>query len=289
MKIDNAVILAAGTSSRFAPLSFETHKALIEVKGEVLIERQIRQLKEAGISEIYLVTGYKSKQFEYLKEKLGVLLLYNPDYRIRNNNSSIHIARDVLCNSYLCSADNYFPENPFEDQAEESFYSAVFSEGKTEEWCMTEDAEGYINSVTIGGEHAWYMLGHTFWSEEFSKRFLSILEEEYDRPETAAKLWESIFREHLSELKMKIRKYEPGSIFEFDTLDDLRKFDPSYFSDTRSKILKKAALRLGIGEEAIREVKTVKDRTNEAVGCTFLCPKGRFRYLYEEGHLYRCQ
>ena len=70
MKVDNAVIMAAGTSSRFAPLSYETHKGLIEVNGEVLIERQIRQLQDAGVPEIYLVTGYKAEQFQYLRAKL---------------------------------------------------------------------------------------------------------------------------------------------------------------------------------------------------------------------------
>ena len=54
-KAAHAVIMAAGTSSRFAPLSYEFPKALITVKGEVLIERQIRQLKEAGINDIYAV------------------------------------------------------------------------------------------------------------------------------------------------------------------------------------------------------------------------------------------
>ena len=54
-RVDNAVIMAAGASSRFAPLSYEYHKGLIEVKGEILIERQIRQLREAGISEIIIV------------------------------------------------------------------------------------------------------------------------------------------------------------------------------------------------------------------------------------------
>ena len=58
--VDNAVILAAGTSSRFAPLSYEMPKALIEVKGEVLIERQIRQLQETGIDEIVIVTGSRN-------------------------------------------------------------------------------------------------------------------------------------------------------------------------------------------------------------------------------------
>ena len=49
MKVNNAIIMAAGTASRFAPLSFEVHKALIEVRGEVLIERQIKQLKKPAL------------------------------------------------------------------------------------------------------------------------------------------------------------------------------------------------------------------------------------------------
>ena len=33
MKVDNAIIMAAGTSSRFAPLSYESHKAMTVLKG----------------------------------------------------------------------------------------------------------------------------------------------------------------------------------------------------------------------------------------------------------------
>ena len=96
-KVDNAVIMAAGTASRFAPLSYETHKALITVKGEVLIERQIRQLKEAGVPEIYIVTGYKSEQFEYLKEKFGVHLVHNSEYLVRNKRFlKIHIFAHLI-------------------------------------------------------------------------------------------------------------------------------------------------------------------------------------------------
>ena len=44
-RVENAVIMAAGLSSRFAPISYEKPKALICVRGEILIERQIRQLQ----------------------------------------------------------------------------------------------------------------------------------------------------------------------------------------------------------------------------------------------------
>ena len=45
-RVNNAVILAAGASTRFIPLSLEQPKGLFEVKGERLIERQIKQLQD---------------------------------------------------------------------------------------------------------------------------------------------------------------------------------------------------------------------------------------------------
>ena len=236
-KVDNAVIMAAGTSSRFAPLSYERPKALIEVRGEVLIERQIRQLQDAGIREIYIVLGYKAEQFDYLKEKFGVHIIKNEDYLVRNNHSSIHAARNVIRNTYICSADNYFPENPFEKYVEESYYAALYSQGHTKEWCMQTDAAGYINRVTVGGSDAWYMLGHAFWSEEFSKIFLKILDSVYDDPAIRNLFWEDLFIRNLPELRMQVRQYDDDRIFEFDSLDELREFDTTYISDTRSAIL----------------------------------------------------
>ena len=287
MKVDNAIIMAAGTSSRFAPLSYERHKALTLVRNEVLIERQIRQLKEAGINEIFLITGYKAEQFDYLKDRFDVRLIHNPDYLDRNNNGSIWAVKDILKNSYVCSADNYFSINPFETETECAYYAAAYAHGQTDEWCMTEDKNGYIRSVTISGRDSWYMYGHTFWDEEFSKGFLKILKEEYDLPETKGKLWEQIFMEHLDALKMKIRKYEPGVIYEFDTLDELRQFDVSYVYDTRSFILKEIAEKLNIKEKDFVDLKTIKGNTSEAIGFTFTAGNNSYKYLYETKELIR--
>lgn len=285
LKVDNAIIMAAGTSSRFAPLSYEQHKAMTVVCGEVLIERQIEQLKEASIPEIYLITGYKAEQFDYLVPRYGVKLLHNSEYLTRNNNSSIWAARNILSNTFLCSADNYFTENPFEAEVDDAYYAAEYAEGHTAEWCMEEDEQGYVSSVTVGGERAWYMLGHTFWSEEYSRRFLKILEEEYDLPETADKLWESIYMAHLDVLKMRIRKYAPGVIMEFDTMDELREFDPSYVDDTRSALIKRVAAELGVGEAAITGAGPLKAGSTEAVGFVFDCGDSRYAFHYDDMRL----
>ena len=284
-KVDNAVIMAAGTASRFAPLSHEKPKALIEVKGEVLIERQIRQLQQAGIDDIIVVVGYKKEQFEYLREKFGVEIVENNDYLCRNNNASIYAVKNRLRNTYICSSDNYFSENPFESVVEDAYYAAVYAEGETKEWCMTQDESGYINSVTIGGKNAWYMLGHTFWSEDFSRRFLKILEEIYELPETADLLWESIYMRHLDVLKMKMRKYSDDVIFEFDTLDELRVFDKSYVEDTRSAILKNIAMKLHCAEADIVNVNAYKTDNNAAAGIVFEANGKEYGYTYENNEL----
>ncbi len=282
MKVDNAIIMAAGMSSRFAPLSHERHKAMTIVKGEVMIERQIRQILDAGVDDIYIITGYKAEQFDYLVKTYGVKLIRNAEYKTRNNNSSIWAARNVLKSSYVCSADNYFEKNPFEKEVDDSYYAAEYADGQTQEWCLTEDDCGYIDSVTIGGAGAWYMMGHTFWSGDFSRRFLKILEDEYDRPETANKLWEKIFMAHLDTLKMKIRKYSPHVIREFDTMEELREFDKSYLTDTRSEIIKKIANKLRVKEEEITNILAIKLDSIEAAGFEFDCPDGHYKYYFSD-------
>ncbi len=284
-KVDNAIIMAAGVSSRFAPISYERPKALIKVKNEVLIERQIRQLKEAGVPQIIVVVGYKKEQFSYLQEQFGVVIVENPEYAVRNNNGSIYAVRKYLKNSYICSADNYFTNNPFEKEVSGSYYAAVYAAGATNEWCMEEDDNGLIKTVQIGGEKAWYMLGHAFWTEAFSRKFLEILKREYKYPKTRDKLWEKIFMEHLEELPMKIRKYNHEDIYEFDSLDELREFDSIYKVNSGSAILENIAKRLNCKEGELKKIIPQKDAQGEVTGFHFHSPKGIYKYDYNTGTL----
>ena len=60
-----AVILAAGFGMRMVPINMETPKPLVQVHGETLIERQIKQLHAAGVRNISVVVGFMKEQFEY--------------------------------------------------------------------------------------------------------------------------------------------------------------------------------------------------------------------------------
>ena len=66
---------------RLAPLTFDTPKCFINIKGEKMIERQIEQLKAAGIDDITIMVGFMKEKFDYLIDKYNVKLKYNPEYK----------------------------------------------------------------------------------------------------------------------------------------------------------------------------------------------------------------
>lgn len=276
----NAIILAAGTSTRFAPLSYEKPKGLLEVKGEVLIERQIRQLIEAGIDEIIVVVGYKSGQFQYLEEKFGVKLVLNEDYNIYNNTSSIIRVLDFLEDTYICSSDNYFPTNVFIEDVKDSYYSALYADGDTKEYCLTTDPEGNIAKVTVGGADSWYMVGHAFFSKEFSDKFRAIMEKEYEDENTRQGYWEDVYLRHIDALpQMKMRKYGPDEIEEFDSLAELRLFDDKYINDSGCRILRNICSVLSCEEKDIEDIVVLKNgMTNSSF--RFTCAKDGKKYVY---------
>lgn len=272
--------MAAGTSSRFAPLSYEKPKGLLKVKGEVLIERQIRQLKEAGIDDITIVIGYKAKLFHYLESKYDITLVLNEDYNHYNNTSSIIRVIDKLDNTYICSSDNYFPNNVFLEKPSTSFYSAQYSLEYTNEYCLTTDSDDNIIGVNIGGDRSWYMVGHVFFNSEFSKQFRKIMLKEYPNEETKLGYWEDVYIRYINQLpKMKIHRYLPHDIEEFDSLDELRQFDAEYINNTGCKIFHNICKTLDCKEQDICEIVVLKKGMTNSSFC-FKNSKDGLKYVY---------
>lgn len=278
-KVNNAIILAAGLSSRFAPISYEKPKGLLRVRGEVLIERQIEQLREAGIRDVTIVVGYKKEYFFYLKSKYGVSIVVNNEYASKNNHSSLYCVRNRLANTYICSSDDYFTENPFEPYVWHAYYAAQWSEGPTKEWCIATGPHDRITGVKVGGERSWYMLGHVYFDNTFSSRMRAVLEETYDLPETADKLWEDLFVERIKEFDMVVRPYDDGVINEFDSLDELRSFDPAFIENVDSEIFDNIVSVLGCTKAEIHDVYPLKQGLTN-LSCHFGTNDGEYVYRH---------
>lgn len=277
--VDNAIIMAAGLSSRFAPISYERPKGTLRVRGEILIERQIRQLHEVGITDITVVVGYKKEYFFNLVEKFGVRIVVNPDYISRNNNGSLWLVRERLANTYICSSDDYFTLNPFESHVYKAYYSAEYAEGPTAEWCIQTGAGGRITGATIGGADAWTMLGHVYFDREFSRAFRALLERVYDLPETVGKLWESIYLDHVKDFDMVIRKYPAGVIYEFDSVDELRCFDPKFMENVDSEVFDTISRVLGCAKDDITDFYPLKQGITN-LSCHFRVDEDEYVYRH---------
>ncbi len=98
-----AVIIAAGCGSRLKSVHKDIPKTLIKINKERLIDDIIGKIKNAGINEITIITGYKSEMLksalsDYNNGGFKLVFIYNPDWEKENGIS-------VLC------AKEYIPED----------------------------------------------------------------------------------------------------------------------------------------------------------------------------------
>lgn len=274
-KVDGAVILAAGFGSRFVPLTFETPKGLLEVFGERMIERQIRQLHEAGITDITIVVGYLKEKFEYLIDKYQVKLLYNPEYSKKNTLATIYHARELFRNKnmYLLSSDNWMRHNMYHAYEGGAWYSSSYMEGETSEWCLEFNKKGRILNITVGGEDKWAMYGPVYFTKSFSDQFLPVLEAYYEIPGTEQFYWEHVLMELLSgeaqkrlptllkggeELELSINRRPADEVYEFENLEELRRFDIKYQHRSDNVALELVSKVFSVPESQITEIRCLK-------------------------------
>lgn len=117
-----AVLLAAGYGMRSSSAIGSVPHALLEIKGEPIIERFIKQLHSVGVFEIYIVVGYAKERFEYLIDKYGVELIVNTEYARRQTLHSLFLAKEHLENCYIVHCDTWCKHNPFNNYELYSWY-----------------------------------------------------------------------------------------------------------------------------------------------------------------------
>lgn len=276
-RVNNAIILAAGMATRFAPLSFEKPKALFEVQGEILIERLIRQLKEAGIDDITVVVGYMKESFFYLEDKFGVKIAVSNDYSKRNNHSSLLAVKSSFGNTYLCSSDLYFEKNVFSPYSYGTWVTCVKKGGPDDRYILKSNRTGQVSEMSKTGTGHYEMRGPAHFTKDDATRLIAHIEDEYDQPETAPKLWDDILAEHLDEFSLRARILPKGVMHEFNYVQDLASFDADFFENVDSRILENICKALDCKRSDITGVEPVKaGLTNLSV--LFSC-KGK-QYIY---------
>lgn len=87
-----AIILAAGEGTRLRPYTLDRPKCLVELAGRPLLAWQLDALRQAGITDITVVTGYRSEQIA----PFGLATRHNPNYACTNMVGSLMCAADLF-------------------------------------------------------------------------------------------------------------------------------------------------------------------------------------------------
>lgn len=222
----NAIILAAGFGMRMVPISMEIPKGLLEVHGEPLIERTIRQLHEAGIREIYVVVGFMKEKYEYLIDGFDVTLIVNPEYAAKNNLHSLKRALRHLSNSYIIPCDIWCDQNPYRRRELYSWYMVSDLVDNDSSVRVNRKME-LVSTPALTGGNA--MVGISYLLEEQAAVVRKRIEAYSQDPRCDGYFWEEALYQDDKNQKDKMivtaRVVHTTDVMEINTYEQLRELD----------------------------------------------------------------
>ncbi len=248
-----AVILAAGFGMRMVPINMTVPKALLEVRGEPLIERTIKHLHEAGITEIYVVAGFMMEKLEYLIDDFGVELIINNEYAVKNNLHSLYLTRDHLENAYIIPCDIWTEENPY---SKDELYS----------WYMVDDRIGLHGFYWTNRKQelirlpdivpGFHKVGIAYIGRDEAPLLKERLEKLNSYPSFDGRNWEEALFDK-KPVPMYARKVTSDDFAEINTYEQLRELD-SGSNHLKTDAIKIAADSLKVSPSEITDIEMLK-------------------------------
>lgn len=228
-KVKNAIIIAAGVSERLSPVTLKTPKPLVTVNGVRIIDTILDSLLEKGITNIYIVVGYKKEMFEVLKDKYpSITLIENPRYNEAHNIASIYEARKYLDSSYIIEADLFIMNKDIISKYEYgTSYKGIY-ESQTDDWCFYTK-NSWITKTAIGGSDVYRMIGISYWSKEDSFRLAEDIENIMNMPGGKENFWDLVpltfCKKHYN---IAVDEISSKDVIEIDNYKELKELDSSY-------------------------------------------------------------
>lgn len=214
----NAVILAAGYGMRMVPINTEEPKGLLEVKGETLIERLIKQLHEVGVQDIKVVVGFMKEHYEFLIDKYNVKLVVNSHYKDWNNIYSLFLVKDDISDTYILPCDVWFEKNPFSTIEDESWYLFGEEQVSGSNWQVKNNEKVRFNS-SKGNK----MIGLAYLNEMQGKNISKLLEKSIEEKQYAS-FWEDVL-ENKKNFLLKGKLISDNSHAEINSYEQLLDLD----------------------------------------------------------------
>ena len=231
-RIKRAVIMAAGLGNRMQPVTLNTPKPLIKVNGQRMIDSIVDALNKNGISEIYVVVGYKKEQFyEWAKGKPGITIIENNLFDTCNNISSLYAARDFIGESIILDGDQIiYNDKILNPEFTKSGYSCIWTENQTDEWLMCVDQNNKVISCSRnGGKKGWQLFSISRWTKKDGEKLKKYLEQEFIEKKNTQIYWDDVAMFCYPEsFDLTIYPINKNDIIEIDSFEELCEIDSSY-------------------------------------------------------------
>ena len=227
-RVKRAVVLAAGFGHRLLPVTLNTPKPLVRVKGKRIIDGLLEQVTALGITEIYIVRGYLGEQFDQLLHNYPTIqFLENPIYNESNNISSAMCARYLLSNAYVFEADLILKPGLLKRYHYTSDFLAAYHE-RCDDWCF-KVKDGIIIDELLGDYDAWRNCGVSYWSEADGRRLAEHLKTAYEAPGGKELYWEQVpLHVYRGSYQVAIVPCSEQDVTEIDTYKELKNADVNY-------------------------------------------------------------
>jgi L-glutamine-phosphate cytidylyltransferase len=222
----NAIILAAGMGTRLRPLTNERPKALVEIAGESFFSRQIKQLREAGITDITIVTGYKAEAFAPWHGQNGLSFIHNPVFDIRNNLWSMLVVRERLGDTVVLDGDVRLADGliPRKSPATSRWFVG-YRDNMQSEWVVRIGENDRVTCIDVAGGSGWILTGLSYWSKADGQFLSRAIEKASKGLESDTIFWDEIPRRSLNVLEVRAQKIGGSDWAEIDTIEDKERLE----------------------------------------------------------------
>lgn len=248
-----AIILAAGFGMRMVPINTEIPKGLLKVNDEPLVERLIKQLREVGVTDVYIIVGFMKESYYYLQEKYDVHIIENDEYKDKNNLYSLSLALNHLSNTYIVPCDIWCRENPFRHQETASWY--MVSD------LVDDDSSVRVNRkmelITVPKSKAGNaMVGIAYLNEADSKIVRARVSEFVADGKHDNDFWESTLYKN-GRMFIPARIASMQNVVEINTYEQLRELDSSS-EQLKTEAIDVICQALAVKAEEVTDIKVLK-------------------------------
>lgn len=217
----NAIILAAGKSSRMYKGGANLPKGLLPILGIPNIERIILMLHMLDIYEIIIAVPFDSLQFDYLGKKYSCTVIHIPPEN-KNTLMTMNYLIAYIGDTFIIEGDVVCAKNIFRPFEYSTYYVMKYVHPESDEWNVITDSDDNIIRFEVGTHLTPAIFGVSFWTQKDSLLLIKYLKSQMENKHTNESnfFWDDNIAELLGTICLKAYEITSDMACEMNTITE---------------------------------------------------------------------